>query len=115
MEETKYGKNWINSREKRREEMIQLEMVFGLQIAIGILMIIFLLKISRIQKKIDKVIKEVESYISFIAEEEVVSEPKMDRVRAGQAEKRPVRKMTKQEKEDAQNKLIQSVLGEYFP
>ena len=96
--------------------MIQLEMVFGLQIAIGILMIIFLLKISRIQKKIDKVIKEVESYISFIAEEEeAISEQKMERVRGGQAERRPVRKMTKQEKEDAQNKLIQSVLGEYFP
>lgn len=98
--------------------MIQLEVVFGLQVATGILMIIFLQKISRIQKKMDKVIKEVESYISFIAEEEEqesLSERKMDRTRAGQAERHPVRKMTKQEKEDAQNKLIQSVLGEYFP
>lgn len=76
-----------------------LEILFFTQICVGILMIVFLLKITQIKQQLDDIIKEVNDYIEFLTED-VREEPK-----------------TKKEKKDteAQSQLIHAVLREYFP
>lgn len=98
--------------------MIQLEMVFVLQLAMVVLMIIFLQRINRIKKQMDGVIKEVETYISFITEEE--EKQQLTTESATRAENNIGNIISgkingKNKKEEEQNRLIQSVLGEYFP
>lgn len=93
--------------------MVQLEWVFLLQAAMGVLMVIFLHKISRLQKQIDHIVKEVKKYIDFITETDLEIVDKAEEFHA-ESGKGMVKTMSKKEKEEAQNRLIQSVLGEYF-
>lgn len=105
-----------SSRKKRRVEMVQLEWVFLLQAAMGILMIIFLHKMNRIKKQLDNIVKEVKNYVEFITEVDVDMETGYEEEKErGLGRKVSVKSMSRKEKEEAQNRLIQSVLGEYFP
>ena len=85
---------------------MRLEWIFLMQVMLGILMLFFLQKLMEIKKQIDKITKEVTNYISYITQEE---EETLE-------EENPVGKVNlAKEKEEAQNRLIQAVLGEYFP
>ena len=98
--------------------MIQLEMVFALQLAMGILMIIFLQRINRIKKQMNSVIKEVENYISFIMdddEKQQITKERMTKIENSTGGVISGKRSGKNKKEEEQNRLIQSVLGEYFP
>ncbi len=86
--------------------MVRLEWLFLMQIAMGILMIVFLQKQMQMKKQVDEITKEVMNYISYITEdmeEEVLQESTKEE------------KIRRKEKEEAQNRLIQAVLREYFP
>ena len=77
----------------------------------GILMIVFLQKLTQMKKQVDEITQEVTNYISYITEEmqEELEEP--------QQEKNIISKPNRTEKmeqDEAQNRLIQAVLGEYF-
>ena len=85
--------------------MIRLEWLFLMQIAMGLLMIVFLQKQIQIKKQIDNITKEINDYLTYIANEEsenINSEMIFE-------------KKEKNMRESAQNQLIQSVLSEYFP
>lgn len=75
--------------------MIRLEWLFLMQFIMGGLMIILLQKQMQMKKQLEEIVREVENYISYITED-VTEEP------------------SKKIDADAQNRLIQSVLGEYF-
>lgn len=79
--------------------MIRLEWLFLMQCAVGVLMVIFLQKLIQMKKQVDKITKEVTDYISYVTSE-VEEEPKT---------------CEKQGESEAQNRLIQAVLSEYFP
>ena len=71
-------------------------------------MIVFLRKLSQMKKQVDRITKEVMQYISYVTEDletenEVESMPNVTKIQA------------KKKQEEAQNRLIQAVLGEYFP
>lgn len=85
---------------------MRLEWIFFMQLVLGVLMLIFLRKQIEMKKQMDEIVKEVTNYISYITEEQDV-----------QLEyENPVEKIVqKKGKEEAQNQLIQAVLGEYFP
>ena len=74
-----------------------IEFIFLTQLAIGIVLFILLQKINRIKKRIDDITKEVENYVAFVTSEDV--------------EERKGQVVSTEE----QNRLIQAVLGEYFP
>ena len=78
--------------------MIRLEWVFLMQYVMGIFMVLILQKLIQMKGQIDKITKEVNAYISFVTED--VEEEKHSE-KTGQ--------------EEAQTRLIQEVLGEYFP
>ena len=97
--------------------MVRLEWVFLMQIVMGIVMIIFLQKLTQMKKQVDEIIGEVSSYISYVTEDmdaEILEETKTAQKDIIQ-EKNKKFSMGKEEKEEAQNRLIQAVLGEYFP
>ena len=78
-----------------------MEILVFLQIAMVILMAIFIQKFNVMKKQIDSIMQEVTNYISCVTEElEVENERKIE----------PPKRL-----EEAQNRLIQAVLGEYFP
>ena len=85
---------------------MQLEWVFFMQLIMGVLMLFFLRKLMQMKKQMDCITKEVTNYISYITEE-MESLP----------EKENTIEKTKRikEKEEAQTRLIQAVLSEYFP
>ena len=89
---------------KGDEGMIRLEWLFFMQLVMGILMIIFLRKLIQIKKQMDTITKEVMNYISYVTED----------IEKEQYEEKLPQKLTKKEDEEAQNRLIQAVLGEYF-
>ena len=70
----------------------------------GILMFILLHKISQMKKQIDDITKEVHAYLSFLENdvEKEIAETKLEAVQ-------------KIGKDEAENRLIQAVLQEYFP
>ncbi len=80
--------------------MIRLELLFAVQIGTAILMFLVLQKITQMKKQIDDILREVENYLQFISEQE-------------EEVARPV--MKKRKGEEEQNRIIQAVLGEYFP
>lgn len=89
--------------------MLRLELLFLMQIVMGGILITLLIKMMQMKKQVDDVIKEIHGYITFVTEEV--------------EEEIPVRKETpsksilgksKENQDELQNKLIQSVLGEYF-
>ena len=66
-----------------------------------ILLAVFIRKFNAMKKQIDSIMQEVTNYISCVTEElEVENERKIE----------PSKRL-----EEAQNRLIQAVLGEYFP
>jgi len=95
--------------------MPKLEWAFVLQIAIGLvillLMLILLHKINRVKIQMDNIIKEVQSYVDYITQEnentKEIEEPGVI--------KKELQSKSTEKKEVAQNHLIQSVLREYFP
>lgn len=96
--------------------MFRLEWLFLMQIAMGVLMIIFLRKLTQMKKQVDEVTKEVMNYISYITEdmeEENIQEP-ISVKKENKNEEKYVKSLSKKEKDEAQNRLIQAVLGEYF-
>lgn len=97
--------------------MFRLEWLFLMQIAMGILMIVFIQKLSKIKKQIDEITTEVKNYISFITEEiqEEVQESHSIEEKNNFLEKPKETTPKILTKEEAQNSLIQAVLGEYFP
>ena len=88
--------------------MFDYQWLFLMQAVMAILMFIFLRKLNQMKKQVDTVTQEVTAYISYVVEE-------------GESEKeaeitlnnRP--KESEKNQEEAQNSLIQAVLGEYFP
>lgn len=84
--------------------MFDYQWLFLMQAVMAILMFIFLRKLNQIKKQMDTITKEVMTYISYVVEEE--EEEIMLKSRSKESEKN---------QEEAQNSLIQAVLGEYFP
>ena len=95
--------------------MIRLEWLFLMQLVMGGLMIVFLQKQMQMKRQLDEITREVGNYISYITEDiieesqESVKEDKQIRENYGEKDRK------KKDIEDAQNRLIQAVLGEYFP
>lgn len=74
-------------------------------VAMGILLIILLRQITILKKQTEDIIQEVKAYVAYVMDEPV-----------GQAEKEPIKQQPKrQDNEEAQSHLIQTILGEYFP
>ena len=88
--------------------MFHYEWLFVMQIVMAILMIVFLRKLNQIKKQVDTVTQEVMNYISYVVEEEEV-EKNLEKVSVS-PQNEPEKRL-----EEAQNSLIQAVLGEYFP
>ncbi len=93
--------------------MFRLEWLFFMQILMGIFMIILLQKLTQMKKQVDEIIGEVKNYITYVTEEldeEINLTPKEHHL-----EKNDKNKIERKEQDEAQNRLIQAVLGEYFP
>lgn len=91
--------------------MIRLEWLLFMQFFMGILMIVFLQKLTQMKKQVDDITKEVTAYISYITEEmneELEEYPQEKNIILDQ------NGMEKSKKDEDQNRLIQAVLGEYF-
>ena len=83
--------------------MVQFEWLFLMQIAMGIIMVIFLQKLMQIKGQIDEIKTEVTNYILYVTQ-------------AVEEEKEPRENQEKKKgKEVEENRLIQAVLREYFP
>lgn len=87
--------------------MMHFEWLFLMQIVMGILMMVFLQKLTQMKKQVDKITQEVSNYIAYVTEdieenEETVTEEKHMEI-------------SKNDTEEAKNRLIQAVLKEYFP
>lgn len=95
--------------------MFRLEWLFLMQLIMGVLMIVFLQKLTQMKKQVDEITKEVMNYISYVTEdmEEDLQETFSTKKEHPREEKSP-EIMSQKEREDAQNRLIQAVLGEYF-
>ena len=83
------------------------EWLFLMQIVMGILMMVFLQKLTQMKKQVDKITQEVSNYIAYVTEdieenEETVTEEKHMEI-------------SKNDTEEEKNRLIQAVLKEYFP
>lgn len=95
--------------------MVKLEWVFLLQLVMGILMLMLLLKMNKIKKQIDGIIMEVKKYVDFVTagEENFINieerGTKEEGVKQSSVDSR------KKKEEILQNHLIQAVLEEYFP
>lgn len=79
--------------------MWQLNLLLLTQVLLGIVIFILLHKVGKMKAQVDEITKEVKDYISFIIEEEALCEADTP----------------KEQKDDIQSSLIQSVLGEFFP
>ena len=88
------------------ERSMRIEFIFFMQLMIGALMLIFLRKQMEMKKQMDEIIKEVTNYISYITEETEAEQ---------EIENSVIKTSQMKEKEEAQSRLIQAVLGEYFP
>lgn len=82
--------------------------------AMGILLIILLQKITILKKQTDDIVKEVNAYVAYVTketeEEEIQSAPAVTPEKAERG-----RLSENISKEEAQSRIIQAVLGEYFP
>lgn len=98
--------------------MIRLELLFFMQCLQGILMVVFLHKISRMKKQVDEITKEVKSYLSFIEDDIVQEKIQEENLKKNSKEDKldiKTEKNGKISKDEAENRLIQAVLQEYFP
>ena len=91
--------------------MIRLEWVFLMQFCMGILMIIFLQKLTQMKKQVDEITQEVKDYVSYITKD---MQEELDESQQGENEIPKSVQTEKKEQDEAQNRLIQAVLGEYF-
>ena len=82
--------------------MFHFECLFFMQVAILVLMILFLQKLTQVKRQVDDITREVTNYISYITND--ISE-EISQANA------PIKKKAEEE----QNRLIQAVLEEYFP
>ena len=94
--------------------MIRLEWLFLMQLGMGGLMIIFLQKQMQMKRQLDEMTREVENYITYITED-IIEESQESVKEDKQIKEKDRKNNTKKDIEDAQNRLIQAVLGEYFP
>lgn len=98
--------------------MFQFELLFFAEILLCVLMLVFIHKLNRMKKQVEHIVQEVEGYIAFITEEtdeiEQVKETSYGiQNQFMQAKQR--KNGSKEELEEAQTHLIQTVLREYFP
>ena len=49
--------------------MVRFEWLFLMQIVMGILMIVFLQKLTKMKKQVDKITQEVSNYIAYVTED----------------------------------------------
>lgn len=96
--------------------MVKLEWVFLLQIVMGILLLMLLLRMNQIKKQVDGIIMEVQGYVDFITKDENIEGSIVDIEKGAREESVAKRDAIKQKKEMeiSQNHLIQTVLEEYF-
>lgn len=98
--------------------MVKLEWVFLLQLVMGILMLMLLLKMNKIKKQVDGIIMEVKKYVDFVTMGEGFEENTTNIEEISKEEelgtKRTINRH-KNKEEISQNHLIQAVLEEYFP
>lgn len=95
--------------------MIRLEWLFLMQLIMGGLMIIFLRKQMQMKRQLDEMTREVTNYISYITEDVVEESHEGTREDMQIIERRSKEHKKEKDIDDAQNRLIQAVLGEYFP
>lgn len=74
--------------------------------AMGVLLMILLRQITILKRQTEEIVQEVKAYVAYVMEDS-----------AGQATEVPAQKELeiRQNNEDAQSRIIQAVLGEYFP
>ena len=89
--------------------MFRFEWLFLIQMIMGGLLILLLIKVMQMKKQVDDVVKEILSYISFVTEE-----PQEEMQEKLESEPSMISRKKKENQDELQNKLIQSVLGEYF-
>lgn len=95
--------------------MIRLEWLFLMQLIMGGLMIVFLRKQMQMKRQLDEMTREVTNYISYITEDVVEESHEGEREDMQIIERRSKEHKKEKDIDDAQNRLIQAVLGEYFP
>lgn len=95
--------------------MIRLEWLFLMQLIMGGLMIVFLRKQMQMKRQLDEMTREVTNYISYITEDVVEESHEGAREDMQIIERRSKEHKKEKDIDDAQNRLIQAVLGEYFP
>ena len=88
--------------------MFHYEWLFLMQVIMTILMIVFLLKLSQLKKQIDTITQEVMQYICYITDDIALEKIQESTVNIPQ-------KQPKKQQEEAQNRLIQAVLQDFFP
>ena len=87
--------------------MVRFEWLLVMQIFLLVFMFIFYQKLVEMKKQVDDITKEVANYISYVTEE-IEQENQGESIINAQNTR-------KKESEDAQNRLIQAVLGDFFP
>lgn len=106
---------------ERRNKMMKFEILFITQMILGIIMFVLWIQFMQMKRKVEKIIKEIEGYISFITDEAEGQEDKIDtNIKKSLTEEKNLSQENKrnnkqQLKDDAQTQLIQAVLREYFP
>lgn len=102
--------------------MFQVELLFIMQVIMTALLIVLMYRLSQMKRKVEKIINEVQEYINFITEE--VAEESLAEASNGASdfyekrnlfEESKTKALPKEDREEAQTRLIQAVLGEYFP
>ena len=94
--------------------MIRLEWLLLMEVPMGVLMFIFLRKQIQMKKQLDHIVEEVLNYITYVTEQSDEIEEKREEKKEKnffEEEKR----VEKKKDDDAQNRLIQAILKEYFP
>ena len=87
--------------------MVRFEWLLVMQIFLLVFMFIFYQKLVEMKKQVDDITKEVANYISYVTEEIELENQGESIINAQNTRKK--------ESEDAQNRLIQAVLGDFFP
>ena len=88
--------------------MFHYEWLFVMQAIMTILMLVFLRKLNQLKMQIDKITQEVLQYITYVTEDfalEKIQEPVQNHTK----------KQQQKQGEEAQNRLIQAVLQDFFP
>ena len=106
---------------ERRNKMMKFEILFITQMILGIIMFVLWIQFMQMKRMVEKIIKEIEAYISFVTEEAEVEDVSIEKnIKKSLTDEKVLAPENKrinkrQSKDDAQTQLIQAVLGEYFP